>query len=503
MRYLVLLIFIYSCASIQPLDGGEKDVVPPKVLSVKPDSGSLNQNSDIFTFTFDEYVKTKNASQLLLISPSQKKAPTITVRKKTISIKLNDSLKANTTYTINFNGAIIDYNEGNPLEKYNYLFSTGSYIDSLKYRGYVTEIKTGNVCENCNVHLYSSQDDSTIIFNKPDYLSKTDKTGNFSFTNLPPKEFLVYVIKDENKNLTLDVNELVSLPVIINTREERKDTFSVFPYEIKTKNKPNLIPNGKPGVYQFAFKKPIDETLIQVHINDTASKFISNFQKDTFTTYFRSKSDSIEIIITLDTINYPFSRPNKTKNTVDYQTIISNNQIVFVSPNWLRKIDTSKIKLYQDSVLTQIKIDSITNHKVVFLGDISLSKSTNVLITKGFITDTFDNQSKSDTIIKASQTTENPKLVLDVQLSDSINYIVQLKLGTILINQRVITSSQTITYPNISPGSYMVTLIGDRNKNNNWDTGNPFIKLPPEVLINSSVFEMRLNWDKELIIKDL
>ena len=39
---------------------------------------------------------------------------------KRVKIDLYDSLQANTTYTIDFSDAIVDYNEGNPLGKYTY-----------------------------------------------------------------------------------------------------------------------------------------------------------------------------------------------------------------------------------------------------------------------------------------------------------------------------------------------------------------------------------------------
>ena len=48
-----------------------------------------------------------------------------------------DSLKPNTTYTIDFSDAIVDNNEGNPLGNYAFSFSTGEDIDTLEVSGHV------------------------------------------------------------------------------------------------------------------------------------------------------------------------------------------------------------------------------------------------------------------------------------------------------------------------------------------------------------------------------
>ena len=94
MKYIVLLsLLFFSCASVQPISGGEKDTNPPEVVSSTIDSAALLVNKNTVTFTFDEYIKAKNTQENLLISPNQIKPPTITVKNKKLTITLNDSLK--------------------------------------------------------------------------------------------------------------------------------------------------------------------------------------------------------------------------------------------------------------------------------------------------------------------------------------------------------------------------------------------------------------------------
>lgn len=59
---------------------------------------------------------------------------------KYILIQWEDTLKANTTYNFNFGNSIADNNEGNVLPYYNFVFSTGSIIDSLYISGNVDDV---------------------------------------------------------------------------------------------------------------------------------------------------------------------------------------------------------------------------------------------------------------------------------------------------------------------------------------------------------------------------
>lgn len=59
---------------------------------------------------------------------------------KYILIQWEDTLKANTTYNFNFGNSIADNNEGNVLPYYNFVFSTGSTIDSLFISGNVDDV---------------------------------------------------------------------------------------------------------------------------------------------------------------------------------------------------------------------------------------------------------------------------------------------------------------------------------------------------------------------------
>ena len=66
----------------------------------------------------------------VIIMPPQRNFPVIQAIGKKAIIKLEDELLPNTTYTIDFTDAIVDNNEGNPLENFSISFSTGDNLDT-------------------------------------------------------------------------------------------------------------------------------------------------------------------------------------------------------------------------------------------------------------------------------------------------------------------------------------------------------------------------------------
>ena len=253
--YYIAILLLMGCASIQPLEGGDKDEQIPVVIKTFPDSASINVQSSTFTFEFDEYVKTKNLTQQLLISPIQKTPPKTSIRGKKLTIELTDTLKENTTYIFQFNESIVDINEGNALLNYRYIFSTGSVLDSLTYNATIRDFKTNKPCEECNIQFYSTLQDSVILKDKPSYIGKTNSNGIVSISNLPKDSFLVIAIQDENKNLVLDNGEKISFTSFIETSDRSiKNSFRIFPYIKTHKASLRLVKSSIPSVIKLFSK---------------------------------------------------------------------------------------------------------------------------------------------------------------------------------------------------------------------------------------------------------
>ena len=118
-------------------DGGWYDDTPPSLVSATPQDRSVNVTDKKVTIVFDEYIKVEDVTNKVVVSPPQLEMPEIKASGKRIIVELLDSLKPNTTYTIDFSDAISDNNEGNPLGNYTYSFSTGEQIDTFEVSGTV------------------------------------------------------------------------------------------------------------------------------------------------------------------------------------------------------------------------------------------------------------------------------------------------------------------------------------------------------------------------------
>ncbi|NNJ56728.1 MAG: Ig-like domain-containing protein [Bacteroidia bacterium] len=498
------IFFLSACASIQTLDGGEKDVTPPEIVATTPDSAQLFVTNPLIELRFDEYIKTKNAADLLIISPSQIKAPTITVKGKKVFIQLNDSLKKNTTYSINFNGSIVDFNEGNPMDYFKYVFSTGSYIDSFSYQGNVSDVLSTKACNECNVHLYKSFNDSLILTTKPDYIVRTSESGSFIIDNLPLDSFLVYAIKDQNKNLLLDDKDYISISKIINTNTNKNDSIAVFPYNTKKKNKPKVLSSTKPGVLKIAFEHPVSTLSTDLTSSNRKIKYSFNRTRDTLTSFYFPDSDSSFITLTLDTFSYSLIYLKRKKTKQFNLTAYSGMDGIYISTDYtIDSINYSKLRVIQDSIVLENKPLKSDYQTITINSSFDKAKKLTLEIDSGFIRDYYNNTNRTDTLIISPKLIENPSLQLIVNLSDTGTYIIQLISRSKVINQYKINQSKTLTIPNLNPGLYELVLIKDTNRNGLWDSGNPFTKLKPENRKISESFEMRLNWDKELIINDL
>ena len=206
---LMLMAFLAQrCANAVAPTGGPKDETPPEVVEAVPENHSINFTGKKIEITFDEYLTLENANQNVLISPPLSEKPDIKLHNKTVVIKFKENLEANTTYTINFGSAIKDLHEGNVFKDYVYSFSTGDYIDTLRIAGKVLNAEDKKPIEDVYVGLYAADRenlDSLPMTVQPNYISKTDKDGNFSLNGLADKKYLVFALKDVNSNRYFDL----------------------------------------------------------------------------------------------------------------------------------------------------------------------------------------------------------------------------------------------------------------------------------------------------------
>ena len=214
LAMLLTAFLAQRCANAVAPTGGPQDTTPPVVVEAVPENHSINFTGKKIEITFDEYISLENANQNVMISPPLSEKPDIKLKNKTVIVKFKESLAPNTTYTINFGSSIKDLHEGNAFKDYIYSFSTGDHIDTLRIAGKLLNAEDKKPVENVYVSLYDADRDnldSLPLSTIPNYITKTDKEGNFRLDGLADKNYLVFALKDANSNLYFDLpNEEVA-----------------------------------------------------------------------------------------------------------------------------------------------------------------------------------------------------------------------------------------------------------------------------------------------------
>ena len=203
IAFIIALIAV-SCATVVPPNGGPKDTTPPVPVKVKPENHSKNFNKEKAVIEFDEFVVLDNLTKQMVVSPEMPEKPKVSIRGKKVIINIPDSLDDNTTYTIFFGNAIVNYKENLPISNFEYVFSTGDEVDSMMIEGVAVNAFDHKPAENSFVMLYKDYDDSIPYHQRPYYLTKVEKNGHYRLNNLSAGKYKVFALHDMNSNYLFD-----------------------------------------------------------------------------------------------------------------------------------------------------------------------------------------------------------------------------------------------------------------------------------------------------------
>ncbi|MEI6822619.1 MAG: Ig-like domain-containing protein [Bacteroidota bacterium] len=549
--FIAIVAIITSCANIGMPTGGPKDVTPPKVLKSIPKNYSTQFKGKEIEITFDEFIKFKDLNSQLLISPPLKNTPDIKIKGKNIVVKINDTLRENTTYTMFFGDAIVDLNEENILPSYEFVFSTGNVLDSLTMTGKVLNAFTQKPEKDIYVMLYDKYDDSVPIKEKPYYLAKTKEDGEFVMNNLRDMSYKVFALKDANNNLKFDQpNEKIAFidslvtprmkPILLKKDSLHKDTLKLDSLNKAIVHDKNLYIKDlnlfeevdstqrvtkadylHKGELIFTFRFPVKdlEIIPQFETKKEWKLEEMNATKDTLYYWLLDPMDSCKFIIkdnnkTLDTVNLKHRQrvTVKKKSTVAPSIILSTNingmfdfynYIVITAPNPIETINPKNILLIEDKDTLHPKIsftDSL--HRRIMLNH-KLKQGINykLYVPDSIVKDIFGMYNDSLGIpFRTNNIEDVGNFIVNISIdSSSAPCILQLLSDKEdIIEQHIITIGTTIKYQYLKPGSYLLKAIYDQNNNGKWDTGKYLIHLQPEKIIYfPDKITIRANWDVE------
>nr|WP_294857102.1 Ig-like domain-containing domain [Prevotella sp.] len=269
-------------------DGGWFDETPPKVIGASPADGAVNVNQKKINIYFDEFIKLDNPSEKVVVSPPQLEQPEIKGAGRRIQISLVDSLKANTTYTIDFSDAISDNNEGNPMGNYTYSFSTGAAIDTMEVSGHVLESENLEPIKGILVGLYADHADSAFRTKPMLRVSRTDSRGRFVIKGVAPGSYRIYALQDQDGDYKFSQKSekiAFSHDIIVPSckPDVRQDTTWVDSLHIKSIDQVDYIHFLPDNIVLRAFTEPLTDRFFLKAERQKANSF----------TLFFSYGDSI------------------------------------------------------------------------------------------------------------------------------------------------------------------------------------------------------------------
>jgi hypothetical protein len=459
LKFLVLAIWALSsilqlegCANIVPPSGGPRDSLPPYLTAARPIDSALGVFPKEILVGFNEYITTTSIQENLIISPTLKNMPLIDARLNSIRIRIADTLLDNTTYSIQFGNAIKDVNEGNILKNFTYVFSTGNRLDTGKIKGKVILAESGRVDSSFLVILHPAAKDSAIFKERPNYYTKLNGKGQFSFNFLPKGSYHIFVLpNDYTKKYDDSTKFFAFLDSAVNI-ETTKDSLQLYAFQgakkpVKIKSSSTLKPTKKTGAilkYSKDFDGSEQDILHPLHL--------------TFETPIHF-NDSFSIAL-CDTFNKKLAGANISIDTAHPQSII-------ISYPW--KFAT-KYRL----IIPQASIKDSLNNILV---------KTDTL---AFITKREEAYNSATIRMKGFENLKNP--ILQLSQDDKVKFSYPIVSALLTIKQ-------------LPLGEYTLSLLLDNNKNGKWDTGSYYgnQKLQPEIVQwFTTPLNIRANWENEI-----
>ena len=518
--FFLFLFIVVGCAKRGSITGGSKDTIAPVMKVSFPKNFSKNFKGNEIKLVFDENIKLKNLNKQLIISPPMKYEPSIlpTTPTKTITIKIKDTLQPNTTYSFNFGQSIADNNEGNPLNQFKYVFSTGDYIDSLSLGGTIKSAYDKEVESFVSVMLYDVNDnfkDSVVYNNNPRYVTNTlDSLKTFRLENLKAGKYLLVAMKDYNSNNKYNQKtdkigfskEFITIPNdTLYELELFKETlpFKTFKPSQASGNRLFL---GYEGVANTAAARP---KLILKNRTEILSHVITKFpKKDSLQIWYKPiKVDSLTLAVAKDKYeaNFTFKIKDQKKDTLKIAALQTGNlnfreRFTLESATPLIRVANSKINVINNA---KAKVPFTTeydefNQKLYFDFKKEPLENYSFEILPGALTDFYEKSNDTLTYkLNTRSTSDYGNLTVALENVKQFPVIIELTntKGDVLTAEYT-EKKTTIEFNLIEPALYTLRAIYDANKNKEWDSGNYLEKRQAEeVIYFSKEIDVRANWD--------
>jgi hypothetical protein len=515
---VIFLVLLSGCANKVMPGGGPKDTDPPKVIQTTP-----VQNQTLFSGTeinvvFDEYIQLKDVSKQLVVSPPVFPKPVVQSSGKSVKISF-EKLMDSTTYVISFGKSIVDVNEGNSLDNYRFVFSTGPELDTLYMSGKAYDLHTGKPLQNGVAMLFKFNDTDAIMDTVvPDHFAKCDENGNFKIENASAGNYRLAVLSEKNENLILDeagekagfVDEVIQLPV--------SRTFEVWASE-QAPSKPQIVSTNlvPPATMVTVFNVDAKSALVKgINVDLIGTRTVLSKDGDTVYVFMKQKPVQLPVEavwsineLEFDTSVYRSRSPKESsgdKLSLMFDSGLWDNpeapaRIQLSAP--LQTLAESKIRLVLDSVaMEQPSISIAKDSMSVEIKRPAMAGSYLVRLDSGAFKDIYG---------RVSDSTAFQMSIPEGKSRGSVSYFFQGKPKPGAVLQLLNESGQVVrnascedgsegSFTMLSPGKYRLRILEDKNGNGRWDKGNIRQGIQPEWFIyHTNEITVRGNWEVEAI----
>lgn len=508
-QYLVIILFLASCANPVAPSGGEKDVVPPQILLSQPQNGMLNYQGKKIELRFDEYFLFSSSSDKLQITPALDVMPKFIVKGKSLLIELPDSLKENTTYSISFLGAIKDFTEGNVVDYYKYVFSTGPYIDSSSINGTAFNALDKKPMANVTVGLYNVEDTAVLSSSKPIYLARTNSAGQFKIDYIKDDAYVLAAIDDKNLNYIFDQNSeaisLPSVPLSIEGNMTLEQGIALFLNELEPAiSEYKLLGNNK---LVLLFNQELTSINLDIpEYKEGDLLYFGKFQDSLYYCWSDTSLKEIHVNYSIDqgksdSLLIPLAK-NVQKRKIAFERC-TKSELVVNLPMIIKSINSSALHL-MDSAGSNMDFSTQSFRDVlVFSSSFEFGQEYRLRIDSGAIEYFTRELNDRDFLLEFECQEEKAKsnLIINLNAIQGDGIRLDLLLKDKKVRTYDLSGLQKLSIDSLSENTYSFKIYSDSNGNGRWDTGSFEKKREAEFLwFFSAPVEVKSDWDKELNI---
>ncbi|MEO0058870.1 MAG: hypothetical protein RLZZ312_517 [Bacteroidota bacterium] len=526
MRNFLLITILSSillsigCARRGNIGGGLKDSLAPKLISSLPRNLSTNFEGNEIQLFFNEYVKLKDLTKQLVVSPPMNTPPDISpqVASKFLKIRIKDTLKPNTTYSLNFGDCIRDNNEDNVLSQFKFVFSTGSSIDTLSVSGTIKDALEKKPENFVSVMLYEINEkynDSTVYKQKPRYVTNTlDSLKTWKIENVKAGKYALIALKDANNNFKFD-----SKSEKIGFYQSQITVPSSQQYELIL-FKEAAVYNPK-KVFQASGNRAVfahegdarGSTIILKNGAQVLKTIVTKFpEKDSLQVWFEKiKVDSLVLNVTNNKSvkNFAFKIKDQKKDTLNIQcspvgSLPFRSDVEIKTSLPIVAFDKTKfLLLSKDSTAVKFDIqEDQYNQALKILFKKEENETYKLKIAPMAMTDFLGNSNKKLLVFRLETKSKTDYGNINITLTnyDKFPAIIELtdSLGKVIASAYS-EKSPKISFDLLEPvDNIFIRIIHDANRNKKWDSGNVLLKQQPEAVYyykTATKIDIRANWD--------